>query len=69
MLTEILIENTSHDIYLFEINRGNTKTMSGIFKFNKKDNRTRSLTSHVFIVNFEQISHIVLKLLLMSLNK
>ena len=52
MLTEILIENTSHDIYLFEINRENTKTMCGILKFNKKNNRARSLTCHVFFLNF-----------------
>ena len=36
-----------------------------LFKVNKKDIRTTSLTSGVFIVNFEQISHIVLILLLL----
>ena len=36
-----------------------------LFKVNKKDIRTTSLTSGVFIVNFEQISHIVLMLLLL----
>ena len=40
------------------------------FKVNNKDNWTTSLTSSdVFIINFEQVSQIILVLLLLILNK
>ena len=40
-----------------------------MLKVNNKDNRTKSMmSSGVFIVNFEHISHLVLLFLLLTLN-
>ena len=69
------IENRSlckaTDIYLFKVNNGNTRTMCKICS--KLTLITPDLRHWrrfvVFIVNFEQISHIVLTCSLLTLNK
>ena len=48
--------NTPAGIYLFKLSNGNTKKLWKIY-------------SGVFIVNFEQISHIILVFSLLILNK
>ena len=53
-------------IYLFKVNNENTITVCEICS--KLTIKTTE-RSGVFIVNFEQISHIVLLLLLLNLNK
>ena len=57
-------------IYLLKVNNRNTRTIN-MFKVNNKDNSTTQLTSRrsgVFLVNFEDISHLVLVFLLLTLN-
>ena len=58
-------------IYLFKVNKGNTRTMCEIYSklTIKTPERRHWPLSGVFIVNFEQISHIVLVLPLLILNK
>ena len=52
------------DIYLFKINNGKARTI----RVSNKDTRTTSMTG-VFVVNFGQISYIVLVLPLLTLKK
>ena len=48
-------------IYLFKVNNRNTGTVWNMFKINiKTPERSQWRRSGVFIVNFKQISHIVL---------
>ena len=59
-------------IYLFKVNSGNTRAICEICsKIINKDTKSTSLKSFydVFIGNFEQILHIVLKFPLMTLKK
>ena len=57
-------------IYLFKGNNENTRTMWNLFKVNNKEIRTTSMTSlYGFMVNFEQISNIILVFLFLILNK
>ena len=58
-------------IYLFKVNNRNTRTMCEIYSrlTIKTPERSYWLRSGVFNVNFEQISHIVLMFLLLTLNK
>ena len=57
-------------VYLLKVSDGNTRAMLEIFsKVNNEDTRTTSMTcSDVSSGNFEQISHIVLVLPLLTLN-
>ena len=58
-------------IYLFIVNNGNNRVMWDICsksKINTAQRRSHSFLSSVFIINFEQISHIVLVSLLLTLN-
>ena len=61
----------SANIYLFKVNNRNTRKRCEIFsKFTiKTPERRQRLRSGVFIVNFENISHIFLVFLLLTLNK
>ena len=59
------------DIYLFKVNINNTRIMSEIcseLTINTSE-RYQWYCSGIFIVNFEQISHIVQVVLLLTLNK
>ena len=58
-------------IYLFKVSKGKTKTVREIRSrlIIKTPERCQSYRFSVFIVNFEQISHIVLMFLLLTLNK
>ena len=58
-------------IYLFKVNNRNTRTMWEIYSrlTIKTPEQSYWLRSGVFNVNFEQISHIVLMFLLLTLNK
>ena len=58
-LLEFFIHNPA-GIYLFKVNK---------FKLTMKTSEWRRLPSGVFVINFEQISHIVLVFLLLTLNK
>ena len=64
------LDPSQADIYLFKVNNRNTRTISKICsKLTNKDNRMTSMMSRmtvVFIVNFEQISNIVLVFLLLT---
>ena len=55
--------------YLFKVNNGNTRTMCEIYsKLTKKTPKRRQWRrSGIFVVNFEQISHIVLVLPFLTL--
>ena len=56
------------NIYLFKVNSRNTqKKIKNIFKVNKREIRTTSF--RFFIVNFEDISHLFLVFLLLTLTK
>ena len=61
------------DIYLFQVNNGNTRAMHEILlcsKFTIKTPEQRHWRhSCVFIITFEQTSHIVLVFPLLTLNK
>ena len=61
----------SANIYLFKVNNRNTRKRCEIFsKFTiKTPERRQWRRSGVFIVNFENISHIFLVFLLLTLNK
>ena len=54
-------------LYFFKINNENTRTISGICSrlITKTTKQCQRLSSGIFIVNFEQISHIVLMFLLL----
>ena len=54
------------DIYLFKVNNRNTRTRCEICS--KLRIKTPERRSGVFIVNFENISHLVLVFLLLTLN-
>ena len=54
------------DIYLFKVNNRNTRTRCEICS--KLTIKTPERRSGVFIVNFENISHLVLVFLLLTLN-
>ena len=54
-------------IYLFKVNSRNTRTMCEICS--KSTMNTKERRSVVFLVNFEQILHIVPVFLLLALNK
>ena len=58
-------------IYLFKVDNRNTRTMYEVCSklTIKTPERRHWCLSGIFIVNFEQISHIVLKYLLLTLNK
>ena len=61
-------------IYLFKVNKRNTRTMCEIcsnltIKTQERRHWRHWSRSGVFIVNFEQTSHIVLVFLLLTLNK
>ena len=57
------------DIYLFELN-GNTRTMCQISsQLTIKPLKRRQNCSGDFIVNFEQILHLALVIILLTLNK
>ena len=58
------------NIDLFKVNNGNTRKSCGIFsKLTTKTTERRRRRSGVFIVNFENISHLFLVFLLLTLNK
>ena len=59
------------DIYLFKVNNGRTRTLCEICSklTLKTPEQIQCCRSGVFIVNFEQISHIILFFLLLPLNK
>ena len=58
------------NIDLFKVNNGNTRKSCGIFsKLTTKTPERRRRRSGVFIVNFENISHLFLVFLLLTLNK
>ena len=64
--------NTSPaNIYLFKVNNRNTRKRCEIFSklTIKTPERRRWRRSGVFIINFENISHLFLELLLLTLNK
>ena len=69
-LVSIFPSHNPASIYLFKVNNGNTRTMCEICSkltiTIPKQNQWRR--SGVFIVNFEQISHIVLVVPLLALN-
>ena len=60
-------------IHLFKVNNGNVRTMrkicSKIKTPERRQWRRQRARSGIFIVNFEQISHIVLVFPLLTLNK
>ena len=56
-------------IYLFKVNNGNTRTLCGSKLIIKAPERHHWRRSGVFIVNFEDIWHIVVVLSLLTLNK
>ena len=50
---------TTTSIYLFKVNKENSRESENMFKFYYRDSRTTILTcSSVFITNFEHISHL-----------
>ena len=58
-------------ISLFKVNNGNTNTISKICSklvIKTPERRHRRCCSDAFIINFEQISHIVLMSLLLTLD-
>ena len=63
--------NSSVGIHLFKVNSGNTKIMCKICSklTIKKADLCQLRSTGVFIVNFEQISHIVLDFPLLTLSK
>ena len=56
-------------IYLLKANNRNTKKMWNLPKVNNKNITTTWRPSDIFIVNFEQISDIILAFLSLTLNK
>ena len=56
-------------IYLLKANNRNTKKMWNLPKVNNKNITTTWRPSEIFIVNFEQISDIILAFLSLTLNK
>ena len=57
-------------IYLLKFNKGNTRALYKICsKLRIKTPECQSRRSDVFIINFEQISHIILVFPLLTLNK
>ena len=60
------VTNSLAVIYMFKVNNGNTRTMCEICS--KLTIKTPE-RSDVFIVNFEQILHIVIMFPLLTLNK